>query len=286
MPTTLVIGGTGFVGRELVQALHAGSASRSGSNGSLTADATDPADLARLLDREQPDLVVNCVGLADVDKAEKDEELATRLNVGVVENLAAAQRRLGFRLVHISTDYVFDGTRGNYREDDPTNPINVYGRTKVAGERAAEGVPGALILRISSPYGVGYGARKVQFFRYIVDSLRAGKRPRALTDQRLTPTFLPDLGQAVQQLRSAKASGLFHIGAARPVTRYEFATEIARVAGLDPGLVEAATSHEMTAWAARRPLDTSLNVEKSLAAGVRYTPVPEALAVLLRQPVL
>jgi dTDP-4-dehydrorhamnose reductase len=281
MDQTLVLGGTGFVGRELVDTLHARGASLSGKDGSLQCDASDPTSLAALLDRERPRIVVNCVGLADVDKAENDEALAVLLNETVVRNLATQYGRRPFRLVHISTDYVFDGSKGNYREEDPTNPVNVYGRTKLKGEETAQRILGALILRISSPYGMGFGARKVQFFRYVVDSLRAGKRARALTDQRITPTYLPDLAQAVERLTGAGASGIFHIGASHPWTRYAFALEVARVAGQDPALVDAARSSEMTNWVAKRPLDTSLNVDKSIRAGVRYTPVPEALSRLL-----
>lgn len=269
------------MGRELVQALGCQSASLSGMEGSFQCDATDAMSLAALFDHTKPEVVVNCVGLADVDKAEKDVELAERLNAGVVRNLATEQARRRFRLVHISTDYVFDGRRGNYLEGDPTNPVNAYGRTKLEGERVATTVPDALILRISSPFGIGFGARKVQFFRYVVDSLRAGRTVRALTDQRITPTYLPDLAAAVDRLTTQSESGIFHVGGTQPVTRLEFATEIARAAGLDERLIEPTTSGAMTTWVARRPLDTSLNVDRSRQAGVRYTPIPAALRALL-----
>jgi dTDP-4-dehydrorhamnose reductase len=281
MRATLVLGGTGFVGREIVQAFQCRSASLSGQGGSLQCDATDERSLAGLLDREDPKTVVNCVGLADVDAAENDEAKATLLNATVVTNLATQQARRGFRLVHISTDYVFDGATGGYREEDRPNPVNIYGRTKLLGEGIARKVPHALILRISSPYGKSFGARKVQFFRYVVDSLRAGKRVRALTDQRITPTYLPDLSRAVEHLVTNQDEGLFHIGSSRPWSRYDFAVEIARIAGLDPIQIDPAMIAEMTNWVAKRPADTSLNVEKSMRAGVTYTPVPEALSELL-----
>ena len=284
MDRTLVLGGSGFVGQELVRGLRCRSASFSGGGGSLQVDATNLQSLSSLIDREDPRVLVNCVGLADVDAAERDEALATLLNATVVENLAAAQARQGFRLVHISTDYVFDGTSGDYHEEDPPHPVNVYGRTKLQGEEIARKVPHALILRISSPYGEGFGARKVQFFRYVVDSLRAGKRVRALTDQRITPTYLPDLARATERLITDEAAGIFHIGTTQPWTRFAFASEIARIAGLDPALLAPATSAEMKNWVAKRPLDTTLNVERSLKGGVRYTPVPEALAALLAGP--
>ena len=281
MDRTVVLGGSGFVGRELTDLFGCSGTSLTGREGFLAVDATRLEDLRSKVSPLKPELLINCVGLADVDRSEREPSLAESLNRGVVENLVRLQREFAFRLVHISTDYVFDGSRGGYRETDDVNPINEYGRSKLRGEEAARAALGSLILRISSPFGRGFGARKPQFFRYITDNLRSGKPVKALTDQRVTATFLPDLARAIQTLTDRSVTGVVHVGSTSPLTRYEFAREVAKVVGADTELVTPGVRSDMTQWTARRPGDTSLNVEYSQQLGVTYTSVEAALTGLL-----
>jgi dTDP-4-dehydrorhamnose reductase len=281
MQRALVLGGSGFVGRELSEYFHCPGTSLTPREGLLTVDATRVDDLRAKIGSLSPELLVNCVGLADVDRAEREPGLADSLNRLVVENLARIQPPMGFRLVHISTDYVFDGSKGDYRETDPVHPINEYGRSKLRGEEAAQPLADALTVRISSPYGRGFGARKPQFFRYAMDNLRSGKPVKALTDQRVTATFLPDLARAIETLTQRSASGIVHVGSAEPLTRFEFAQKVAKVVGADPALVAPGLRSDMTQWTASRPNDTSLNVERSKGLGVEYTSVEGALRELL-----
>jgi len=281
MDRTVVLGGSGFVGRELRDQFACIGTSLTPREGFLEVDATRFDDLREKLSPLNPEVLVNCVGLADVDRAEREPDLAVSLNVGVVKNLVRLQQEMDFQLVHISTDYVFDGAQGMYGETDPVHPINEYGRSKLNGEQAALRAHQPLLLRISSPFGRGYGARKPQFFRYVTDNLRSGKPVRALMDQRVTATFLPDLARAIEILARRSVSGIVHVGSAQPLTRFEFAQEIAKVVGADPGLVAPGLRSDMKQWTAPRPADTSLNVEHSLGLGVRYTPVEAALTELL-----
>lgn len=274
---TLVLGGSGFVGRELTDRFGWPGTSSTPRDGFETVDATRLDSLQSVLGRERPEVVVNCVGLADVDRAEREPAFADSLNHLVVENIVRVQRSVPFRLVHISTDYVFDGAGGQYRESDPVHPINEYGRSKLAGERAALRSDSALVLRISSPFGKGFGARKPQFFRYVADTLGAGKAVKALTDQRVTATYLPDLARAIPTLLERDVRGVVHVGSEEPLTRFEFALRVARQVGADTKLVTPGLRAEMTQWVAPRPLDTTLDVELSRANGVRYTSVPDAL---------
>lgn len=278
----LVLGGSGFVGRELVSYLGCPGTASVEREGFLAVDATRIEPLRSRLQEVRPEVVVNCVGLADVDRAEREPALADSLNRLVVENLVEAQRSQPFRLVLISTDYVFDGEQGGYRESAPVRPINEYGRSKLAGERAGLRSASTLVLRISSPFGQGFGARKPQFFRYVADSLRSGKPVRALTDQRVTATYLPDLGRAIRTLLDLDVRGVVHIGSADPLTRFEFARAVARAVGVDPGLVNPGLRTDMTQWTAPRPADTSLDVGLSLRHGVTYTPVAQALQEVLK----
>ena len=277
----LILGGSGFVGRELMEYLSCPGTSSSTREGFSDVDATNPGRLLSVLSTLRPGVVINCVGLADVDRAEREPALAEELNHRVVEHLVTVQRELPFELVQISTDYVFDGERGNYAEEDPTHPVNQYGESKLKGEHAVEGSSSALIVRISSPFGRGFGARKPQFFRYVVDTLRAGKPVRALTDQRVTATFLPDLARAITTLVERGTHGVVHVGSTEPLTRFEFARKVAETVGADPDLVHPGLRSEMAQWVARRPADTSLSVRRSERVGVRYTSVAAALRELL-----
>jgi len=281
MDRVLVLGGSGFVGRELRDHFGGPATSRTMREGYVAVDATDFADLRTKVAAARPEVLINCVGLADVDRAEREPALADSLNRGVVENLVRLQPEFGYRLVHISTDYVFDGGKGDYREADPANPINEYGRSKLHGEEAALGAPGSLIVRISSPYGHGFGARKPQFFRYVTEALRAGTPVKALTDQRVTATFLPDLASGLDTLLRRSETGVVHLGSSEALTRFQFAQKVAEVVGADRALVTRGLRAEMAQWVAPRPNDTSLNVDRSLSCGVRYTPVETALKTLL-----
>lgn len=279
--TPFVIGGSGFVGTELREYFGCPGTSTTGGHGLIQLDATRHDLLRQVLKDNNPDVVINCVGLADVDRAEREPELAYLLNHQTVENLANLQSEFDFRLVHISTDYVFDGTQGRYRESDPPAPVNVYGKSKLLGEEAAARLTNSLVLRISSPFGRGFGARKVQFFRFVTESLRAGKQVRALTDQTVTATFLPDLAYAVDTLVSASAHGIVHIGSKDPLSRYEFARKVAEAIHVDPDLVLPSSVSAMSQWVASRPQNTSLSVELSEGLGVKYTPVEVAIRSLL-----
>jgi dTDP-4-dehydrorhamnose reductase len=269
------------VGRELMVSLRCSGSSTTLKEGFLRVDATKPLELQACLRGERPRVVINCVGLADVDRSEREPALADALNHVVVENLVEAQQATPFDLVHISTDYVFDGSRGGYRETDATHPVNEYGRSKLEGERAALRSESSLVLRIAAPYGQGFGARRTQFFRYLADSLRVGKPATALTDQRLTATYLPDLARAIPTLLKRDVHGVIHIGSDESLTRFEFAQKVARAVGAAPALVIPGLRKEMTQWTAPRPADTSLDVGVSRALGVSYTPTSTALAEIL-----
>ena len=164
MDGMVVLGGSGFVGRELTEYFGCAATTVNGRDGLINVDATRVEDLRTKLGPLAPTILVNCVGLADVDLAEREPGLADSLNRGIVENLVRVQSEIGFRLVHISTDYVFDGSRGGYRETDEVGPINEYGRSKLRGEEAALQSAGSLVIRISSPFGRGQGPGSLSFF--------------------------------------------------------------------------------------------------------------------------
>ena len=196
-------------------------------------DITDADAVRRLLGEVRPDAVVNAAAYTAVDACETNEDLAFAVNADAVGHLSAACELVGAHLVHVSTDYVFDGTLGRpYREDDATNPKSVYGRSKLAGEHAAG--PAAAIARTSWVCGE-HGNNMVKLV------LRLAADPdQALAfvdDQRGKPTFTADLAPALRRLAVDRRAGIFHVTNQGAVSWYGFVREILAAAGHDPDRV-------------------------------------------------
>ncbi len=192
-------------------------------------DVTDPAALAAAVDASRPELVVNCAAHTRVDQCESETELAMRINGEAPGLIAAAGARVGARLIHLSTDYVFDGrASAPYREDHPTGPRSVYGATKLEGERRLAGVADALIVRTSWVFGHG-GPNFVDTMR---GRMEAGAGPlRVVDDQTGGPTWAPFLARALADLGESGCTGIVHYQNREAVTWFAFAREIARQLG-------------------------------------------------------
>lgn len=196
-------------------------------------DITDADATRALLADVRPDAVVNAAAYTAVDACETNEEIAFAVNATAVGNLAAACEFVGAHLVHVSTDYVFDGTLDRpYREDDATNPQSVYGRSKLAGEIAAG--PGAAIARTSWVCGE-HGNNMVKLVLRLVED---PDRPLAFVDdQRGHPTFTADLAPALRRLALDRRRGVHHLTNDGAVSWYDFVREILAAAGHDPARV-------------------------------------------------
>jgi dTDP-4-dehydrorhamnose reductase len=220
-------------------------------------DITDPAAVYGAVAAARPDALVNCAAFTNVDAAEKQEAVALAVNGTAVANVARAADAAGAILVQLSTDYVFDGKAERpYREGDRANPLSAYGRTKLAGERAAEIVRRHLILRTAWLFGEGSN-----FVAAIRRQLDAGQKTlRVVGDQRGCPTFADDLAGALLRLVDGGALGVVHAVNAGEATWCEFAFEILRRLGADAEVVPITTAE--AGRAAPRPaysvLDTSL----------------------------
>jgi dTDP-4-dehydrorhamnose reductase len=225
----LVLGGTGMLGRAVVAEARARGWAALGL-AQLQADLTDRDGLLGWAERFRPEVVVNCAAYTRVDAAETDRERAFAVNGAGVANAAALAGRAGARLVHLSTDYVFDGRfdgkiREPYREDSPTAPLSVYGQSKLEGERQALGYERSLVVRTSWLFGPGGPS----FVATMVGLIEAGRLPlRVVTDQEGCPTSTPSLARALLDLAARGASGIVHYQDREPVSWYAFAVEIAR----------------------------------------------------------
>jgi len=273
----LVLGGTGMLGRAVVaEARSRGWAALGLSRAQGGLDRR--GDLLGWAERFQPEVVVNCAAYTKVDAAETDKERALAVNGEGVANAAALAERAGARLVHISTDYVLDGSaRTPYREDAPTAPLSVYGESKLAGERRALAYERSLVVRTSWLFGPGGH----NFVATMVGLIEAGRLPlRVVTDQEGCPTSTPSLARALLDLAAREASGIVNYQDREPVSWYAFAVEIAR---LWSGAVEVipVTTAEFPR-PARRPAYSVLDVGRfETIAGRRVEPWTNGLVETL-----
>lgn len=230
-------------------------------------DITDADAVARTLASVAPDVVVNCAAFTAVDRCETEVDVATAINAVGVRTVARACAGVGARLLHLSTDYVFDGTLDRpYREDDPTNPQSVYGRTKLAGEAAAfeELDDHATVVRTSWVCG-RHGANVVK----LVLGLAVQDTPLAFVDdQRGCPSFTADLVGGLATLASEPVGGIVHLTNSGAVSWYEFVREILDAAGHDPDRVRPISTDELRPRRpAPRPANSALDNARWVALG-------------------
>lgn len=224
-----IIGNQGMLGRELSQLFDTLGLPYRGSDREV--DITKPEELAK---QEQPfDWVINCAAYTAVDKAEDEEELCRKLNVEGPANLAAFAQSRGAKMLHISTDYVFNGAAAApYREDDPPDPIGVYGRTKHAGEQAVLSRNG-YIIRTSWLYG----QHGNHFVKTMLRLMHERDSISVVHDQRGSPTWARDLAKAMYTLtQTAVPGGVYHYANAGVISWYDFAAEIYRL-GRERGMI-------------------------------------------------
>jgi len=222
----LVFGGAGMLGQAVVaEARSRGWDVRGPSRGE--ADITDRGRLLGWVDDFRPEAIVNCAAFTRVDDCEKEPQQAFAVNGEAVANAAAAAARAGARLLHVSTDYVFDGeARQPYQEDAAPAPRSVYGQSKLAGERHALAYDRALVVRTSWLFGAG----GPNFVATIVGLIDAGRLPlRVVSDQEGCPTYTPYLAAALLDLARLGTTGIVHYRNREPVSWYAFAVAIARL---------------------------------------------------------
>jgi dTDP-4-dehydrorhamnose reductase len=229
VPRTLITGGGGQLASDLELRVDGAVAL---SHAQL--DIGDSEGLARAFEEHTPELVLNCAAFHNVDACEREPDQAWAINVRAVRELAQHCDSRGAKLVHLSTNYVFDGRRPEpYGEDDLPSPRSVYALTKLAGEHAALAyAPGALVVRTAGLYGLAGSASKGgNFVERMLARARNGDALRMVSDQRLQPTFTADLADAI--LAALDVEGVVHLVASGACSWFEFTEAILDGAGLD-----------------------------------------------------
>ena len=268
----VVFGASGQLGVELVQELKSRNYEVAAWD-RAHADITDPAAVERALASFDAHVVLNSAAYNQVDVAEKEPQAAFTVNALAVRNLALACRQIDARLVHFSTDYVFDGTATRpYVEEDATHPLGAYAVSKLAGELYAQAyLDRALIVRTSGVFGpAGLTTARGNFVELMLRLAISGQPIRVVEDHVASPTFAPYLAARTADLIEGNGSGVFHVGGGTPISWFEFAQLIFETAKLSPRLQR--TNEREYRTPARRPKYSPLSNSKMERIGV--TPMP------------
>ncbi len=241
-----------------------------------TVDISDAAQVEQALAKFDPAIVLNAAAYNQVDVAEKEPQAAYSVNGLAVRNLAVACRQVDARLVHFSTDYVFDGTAGRaYTEQDMPRPQGAYAVSKLAGEYYARAyLDQALIIRTSGVYGPGgLHTARGNFVELMLRLAEGGQPIKVVEDHVASPTFAPALASRTADLVERGAQGLFHIGGGTPISWFDWAAKIFAAAGLNPPLKP--TNEREFRTAARRPKYSALSNAKMESLGIDPMPTLE-----------
>ncbi len=246
-------------------------------------DLTRRQEVRKVVDEFEPDVIVHTAAVTDVDLCEKERGLAWQVNVGAVENLSYAAKLTGAKIIHLSTDYVFDGKSGPYNELDRPNPISYYGRTKLASENLllTSGVQNAII-RTMVLYGLGLNV-KSNFALWLYNNLKDGKPICVVDDQIGNPTLADDLAYAILKIIELERTGVYHIAGSDMISRYDFALALARVFNFNKKLITPVKSSTFI-QPAPRPLKSGLIILKAQTElDVKMSGIEHGLTVLKNQ---
>lgn len=227
-------------------------------------DIRDEESFRTLLHRYSPDVVINCAALTDVDECEASQETAFAINGSAPGHLArnCAAREIPF--VHVSTDYIFDGeSTVPYTESDPTNPIQVYGRSKCFGEKTAQAAAGSVLLtRLSFVYGVRHDTDTlIGFPSWVRERIQRNETVPLFVDQQMSPTRAGQAAETILDLIEREKEGTYHIASKSCVTPYEFGHKVARLKGANEALIKQSNQADVVR-PANRPEYTCLDVTK------------------------
>ena len=265
----LITGATGYLGTAMLEAIPVDvTAIPAGhTRGQLSVDITDVAAVAQAVTDHSPDVIVHLAAISETARAGADPETALSVNTAGARNVGAVAADKGIRLVALSSDVVFDGRAGPYREDSAPHPINPYGRSKLAGEEAvlSECGDGALVVRTSVLVGRDRADRH-PFSTFVLKQAEAGQEIVLYGNERRSFYAVTQAARAVWECATGTLTGVLHIAATSSASRFEFGTRLIEAAGFDPSLGKSATGP------ADRPFDLTLDV--GLAVSKLSTPMP------------
>ena len=266
----LITGASGLYGSKLSQIIEKKCEVYSGYNkdkptygNAVQFDISDKNRVENVFKKVNPDVVVHAASLTDVDKCETSKALAWKINVEGTRNTVEATKACDAFLFYVSTDYVFNGEKGNYVETDKPDPINYYGLTKLKAEQLVETVTEEYcIARTSVIYGAKPAAGKTNFALWLLNKLRQKETVKIVVDQWNSPTLNTNLAEMTWEIIQRGMTGVYHLAGATRISRYDFAKLIAQTFNLDTSLIKPVISASFS-WAANRPRDSSLEIAKA-----------------------
>jgi dTDP-4-dehydrorhamnose reductase len=255
-------------------------------------DISRPESLKSIMNEIKPDVVLNTVALHNVDYCEIHPEEAYQVNSKAVETLAASCNHIGARLIHISTDFVFDGYKGNYSETDRPNPLNIYAKSKLEGEFHATTCSSFAVVRPSVVYGYtpleiqgsnSSSGKPINFALWALKRLHNNEPLQIVNDQFASPTLADALAAVTIQLASNAKNGLYHVSGTTVLSRYDFTVKIANMMGYASDTIKPIES-KLFHQTATRPRDSSLDCAKVQAdLNYKLLNVDESLAIMRSQ---
>ena len=246
-------------------------------------DITAKREVRDLLLSFRPELIINAAALTGVDICETNRDLSWRVNVTGVENLIDAAKRVGSKIIQLSSDYVFDGKSGPYDENGRPNPVNYYGKTKLASENALHisKLP-HVIIRTMILYGTGRQIKQ-NFALWLLERLQDNNSITVAGDQVGSPTLVDDLAYGILKVVEEDKDGIYHISGCELISRYDFALKLAKVFGLDSSSIKAEKTARLNQLAARPLKSGFITLKAESGLGLRTMNVDQGLQTLKSQ---
>lgn len=300
-PTLLIIGASGLVGHNLV--------TRAGGKFSLYGtynyrkvvfdscetyqlDITRENDTKKFIEELRPDIIINTSAIHNVDYCETNREQVWKVNVIAQRNLVTIADKIGARVISISTDYVFDGLKGNYTENDEPSPLNYYGLTKLESEKALQNLASYAIIRSSVLFGwnpfqaintESSSLKSMNFALWCIAKLFSKKTIEVVTDQYSNPMLVNNLADVMIQLTTSELNGIYHVAGLSCLNRYDFVIKLARIMNLDESLVKPITGDRLK-QIALRPKNSCLNCSKVMKdLDVKLLTLDESLQLMKKE---
>ena len=266
----VVVLGIGFLGGYVLDTLKINGISSEGTNyqnisNSIKLNATNIEEVEKYLISVKPETVINCVGIGDIDFLEKNPTIAYKINSDSAKNIAKICNKLGIYMIHISTDSVFDGQTGMYKENDKVNPLNIYTKSKALAENyVQDNVKNSVIVRTNF---YGFDKKNKWFFNWIINSLSSGKKITGFTDLIFNPLEISNLSNLLIELTTIKYEGIIHLSSNDFLSKYDFIMKVASVFNFDKNLIVKGNS----SFQVKRPKNTTL--DNSISKRILETPI-------------